>query len=97
MFTGVKTNGVPNGGDTMPNVSSLTRWLKSISLWKKSSLWGHRPTLVPTNPRRRAISQAWEAPVVQFSLCHHPAHHQSCGSDGRAAKGDKEQTPLAFV
>lgn len=36
----------------VPDASLTIRWFSSVPLWKKSSFQGHRPSLVPTRPRR---------------------------------------------
>ena len=35
----------------VPSISSMTRWFSSISLWRKSSLWGYKPAPIPIRPR----------------------------------------------
>ena len=52
-FTGVEINDCPQ----LLSVSLMTRWLSSVSLWKKSSL-------VFTKPRRRARVQKLSAIVL---------------------------------
>ena len=63
-FIGVKTKDCPNS-------SPRTRWLSSVSLRKKSSLWGLRCALGLTKPRRwaraercYAISPAWAQHLI---------------------------------
>ena len=64
---------------TMTNVSS-TRWFRSVSMQKKSSLWSFRPTLVFTKPSRgtrtqscHAINLTFKGPVVSAVSSHQPA------------------------
>ena len=46
-FIGAKRKDSPQ----VPYVSSM-RWLSSVLLWKKTSLWGCKPAPVPLRPRR---------------------------------------------
>lgn len=47
-FIGAKSKDYPQ----VPGVLSRTRWLSSVQLWKKTSLWSSRLALRPIRPRR---------------------------------------------
>lgn len=83
-----------------PNVSFSTTRPSSVSLWKKSSFWGHRPALGPTRPRRANRAQSCITPAQRLTLgklLTFPVPHSlsACSPQGSIASGRDWHWPAA--
>lgn len=79
------------------NVSFSTTRPSSVSLWKKSSFWGHRPALGPTRPRRANRAQSCITPALRLTLGTFPVPHSlsACPMQGSIVSGCDWHWPAA--